>query len=865
MLRLKKSSDNGLVPAVDFSLYPAKTFARPDGTTVAGRTVKDHTEIVGLVAKALISRYPEAIRDRLFPEGSHLVASAHDVGKISPFFVEKIRLNCDSGIEGIPVSAVDPKIESDWGGHSGVSQLTASALNLPKYVPEILGQHHGFAPPVSSYSIRDQCFGSTGWQQAREQLLAYLKDALESEWPHIQSHAQSRAVGGLTTVADWIGSGRHFEDPSEAFQGKIEVALDDAGMTMPTLRHGLSFNEIFGFDPRDAQRVLVDAVTRPGVYVLEGQMGMGKTEAALYCAYKMLDQGQARGIYFAMPTQLTSNKIYDRFNQFLSSVLDEDCKHRSLLLHGSAHLLEKADFGEDAAPGGDWFNSAKRGLLAPFAVGTLDQALMGVMNVRHGAVRAFGLAGKVVILDEVHTYDAYTGTILDSLVAMLRELHCTVIILSATLNKDKREDLVGTSLCSADYPLITASPNGDSISELAVSVETTHTVAVDITNDDDMAVSEALEKAIAGQQVLWIENTVNEAQQRYQQLSALACSYGVETGLIHSRFTQQNRSKHEDHWVNLFGKPGWDKRAERGRILIGTQVLEQSIDIDADFLVTRFCPTDMLLQRIGRLWRHSEAPRNPSATCTAMILAPDLKAAIEDPAKAFAATAFVYSPYVLCRALEVWQSISTVSLPDDIRPLVESSYAKREETAEMSKLLYELENGNRRQIGRKALQQMASLTLAASGQTFGEDKAQTRYSENKTADVLLARKITGKSDTAPARVELLCGEVLDLPRHKCELTKNQNRILSALLTRHVVKVQDHQAPEQVSQKVLRELGLHHCLFLGHPDNEMADIRIGIVDEAGFLRGMGGSVANSRFEQRYEEDLGYMVKKRESNE
>ena len=122
-------------------------------------------------------------------------------------------------------------------------------------------------------------------------------------------------------------------------------------------------------------------------------MGLGKTEAALYAAYRMLESRQASGIYFALPTQITSNKIFERFNCFLDRVLAEECQHRSLLLHSNAWLLD-TDMGEDGRPGGAWFNQAKRGLLAPFAVGTIDQALMAAMNVKHGFVRAFGLAGS---------------------------------------------------------------------------------------------------------------------------------------------------------------------------------------------------------------------------------------------------------------------------------------------------------------------------------------------------------------------------------------------------------------------------------------------------------------------------------------
>ncbi|MEN3752597.1 DEAD/DEAH box helicase [Mangrovibacter sp. SLW1] len=203
--------------------------------------------------------------------------------------------------------------------------------------------------------------------------------------------------------------------------------------------------------------MFIEQVVGPGVYILEAQMGMGKTEAALYAAYQLLSKGKATGIYFALPTQLTSNKIYDRFNTFLEQIVSAETPKRSLLLHSNA-WLQNSEAGEEGSPGGSWFNQSKRGLLAPFAVGTIDQALMAVMNVKHGFVRAFGLAGKVVILDEVHSYDLYTGTILNELVAFLRQIDCTVIILSATLSQDRREALLQQTTTSTAYPLITAVP-----------------------------------------------------------------------------------------------------------------------------------------------------------------------------------------------------------------------------------------------------------------------------------------------------------------------------------------------------------------------------------------------------------------------
>lgn len=412
----------------------------------------------------------------------------------------------------------------------------------------------------------------------------------------------------------------------------------------------MEFNDVFGFSPREAQSKLITACDKPGVYVLEAPMGLGKTEAALYCGYKMLESGNATGIYFALPTQLTSNKIYERFNQFLTTILDEHCPHRkALLLHGNA-WLEETEMGEEGTPGYSWFNTSKRGLLAPFAVGTLDQALMAAMNVRHGFVRAFGLAGKVVILDEIHSYDAYTSVILDELISLLVELQCTVIILSATLSKERRRALLATDISCQDYPLITAL-NGD-VKEIAVSPPPERTVQISLIDEGATALEEALRRAENGQQVLWIENTVKDAQERYFDLAARCQEIGIPCGLLHSRFTPEDRANNEGKWVTTLGKDGWGKRQQQGSVIVGTQVLEQSLDIDADFLISRFAPTDMTLQRLGRLWRHSETPRVSSAQCEAWLLSPSLETAISSPRANLGASAAVYSEYVLCRSLE---------------------------------------------------------------------------------------------------------------------------------------------------------------------------------------------------------------------
>ncbi|SEI65386.1 CRISPR-associated endonuclease/helicase Cas3 [Allopseudospirillum japonicum] len=862
--RSRKKDISIAIPAIPFQQCYAKTWQQPDGTVCLGRSVFNHCQIVGETARQLMALFPSAIRNQLFPEDSELVSASHDIGKVSPSFAAKLFKATGQDYRTLPALAqATPETESQWGGHAGVSQVTAEALQVPKYVAEILGQHHGFNPPVDDKRAGDEIFGGQSWQNERQKLVEALKAALHCDWPVFESAAQARVVAGLTSVADWIGSGAFFEDPHADWQPRIGQALTDAGFIRPKIIPRLSFAEVFDpehkkMQPRQAQQVFFEQVQGPGVYILEAQMGMGKTEAALYAAYKLLAQGQATGIYFALPTQLTSNKIYDRFNAFLEQIVHPDTPNRALLLHSSAWLLD-TEMGEEGRPGGAWFHHKKRGLLAPFAVGTLDQALMAVMNVKHGFVRAFGLAGKVVILDEVHSYDLYTGTILNELTAFLRQIGCTVIILSATLSRQRREALTASPCAASDYPLITAvDASGNPPIELAVYQPDTAPVSVQLVSDDQQALEEALARAEQGQQVLWIENTVAEAQQRYLDLASRAYALGCDISLLHSRFIPADRQRNETRWVNAFGQAGWSERRKQGRILVGTQVLEQSLDIDADFLVSRFAPTDMLLQRIGRLWRHASTPRPETACRECWLIAPDLELALTNPANAFGATASVYAPYVLCRSLEVWQNITRLVLPKNIRGLIDQTYEDRQESGLWSALLQMLKKGSRYRTGEEALESLARLTLSRNGKTLPEHKAETRYSDQQTLDVLLLRAISYDENIKAIRVRLLDDQEHLLPCSRSHLTKQQWRALAATLHQQLVSIKPDDCPPAMSYNELKKLQLGQVFYLGDPQQDEALLRIALVTDTGEIRTLDGAAVGSDKHLEYRDDLGYQV-------
>lgn len=846
--------------AIPFQDCLAKTFVTKNNDKFGGRTVLNHCQIVGEVAREILARMPVRICNQIFPVGSELAAAAHDIGKVSPTFQEKIFRGTDNYVpNSLPELAhiKDPSIENNWGGHAGVSQVAAEYFKLSKFLPEILGQHHGYSPQLGGKIATDSIFGGNAWQAQREALVVELKNILGVDWPLVTSVEQARAIAGLTSVADWVGSGPFFEDPKVEWQPRIKEALDNAGFVQPRLRDGLSFADIFGFTARDCQRQLIAAVKQPGVYILEAPMGVGKTEAALYVAYKALSMGFASGIYFALPTQLTSNKIHDRVNDFLKVILATECSHReSLLLHGNAWLKE---MGEEGQPGGSWFNVGKRGILAPFAVGTVDQALMAVMNVKHGFVRTFGLVGKVVILDEVHSYDTYTGTIIEALVKTLKQLHCTVIILSATLTSERRQFLLGLPTVKASYPLISSQPSSQkTLDEIEVAQLPDINVAIHVCDEDRKAIEEVLLRAEQGQQVLWVENTVAEAQTQYRLLAAKAAEIGVDCGLLHSRFLKVDRETNERKWVTLFGKAGTQQRNQQGRVLVGTQVLEQSLDIDADFLVTRFCPTDMLLQRMGRLWRHADTVRPVQAQCEAWLLAPKLAAAIEQPEKHFGKTAFVYSPYVLCRSLDVWHSLLSVSLPSDIRFLIEATYKACDDVGSMATWLYELERGSRKRKGREQLQRMALVGLSMGGKTLPENKATTRHSEQETTDLLLLRSIRHADDKRITVITLLNGSTVSLPKNGKSLSRQVWRQLSAQLMLNTLQVAQHLAPTPIDANQLD--WLRDYVYLGNKNNDESLLRLAFVGVDGEVLALDSGPASNTYRLNYDTRLGYLAEK-----
>ncbi len=677
-------------------------WAKTDEQGRPALTVRDHCLNVGSVGQKILTHLPECTAS-LPPVSSPILVAGHDIGKISPGFLLKSTNWREQWQKALNLEAP----QTYEGRHAILSQkIFADHADKSSLWLMAVGGHHGLyfcnraRPVIASLDEADP------WLPAFRQEL--LDELIRTFGPlnteeQIEKGARLHWFTGLMIFSDWIGSNTTWFPLSltpvkiSDAQKCAETALAEIGWHKREVKPCLGFPELFELSqPRPLQETLLDVVNEPGLYIVEAPMGEGKTEAALAAAYRRWTEGGERGLYFALPTQLTSNRIHERVQQFLSrSVADNSSL---ALVHGSAWLkdrkihplkptLPRANNHDEefdpAMQANRWFSDSRRAMLAPFGVGTIDQALMAVLPVKFSALRLFALGGKVVVIDEVHSYDPYTSALVDRAVQWLLEIKCTVIILSATLTAARRAALVRAAGSIENnhldsYPLIT---KVDSKSKITVAVPIPGPpapkkgVIVDtLSSNIDEWMRAASQAAESGACVLIIRNTIELARKTHDILKS-RCREGIQFGLIHSRFTQVDRDRNENLWMEWLGKDQC-KRPLHGAILIGTQVLEQSVDIDADLLITDLAPTDLILQRLGRLHRHQRPRPSGFEIPRCIILRPsvDWNADAKTLNDQLKPHRFIYPAFTLYMADRVWSERKSINLPDEIRPVLEASH-----------------------------------------------------------------------------------------------------------------------------------------------------------------------------------------------
>ena len=641
----------------------------------------------------------------------------HDTGKAVPAFQlmiqEHHRILTSAGISIPKPEAYGGILHGEATYHIAKEALTDSIFKSKNTSARItahaLAAHHGsYIRPDTVSAIE---LGGDDWKSARDYIINELKqhfipwsDPVGIGKLDIENPGDFIVLTGLISIADWLASNEDYFPYECTASADVYVdiskqrardALEKTGW-LPKLSPAQpkAFKELFTFTPNNMQQKILsilDDIDFPAMFIIEAQMGQGKTEAALTIADRALSHG-ANGFYVALPTMATSNAMHDRVKKdYLEKSYTEQATGLKLV-HGNAllHTLTKnlkthdptdaSDKRSSRSDSDDWFAPKKRALLTSFGVGTIDQSLLSVLQTRHWFVRLFGLAGKVVIFDEVHAYDTYMSTILERLLRWLKALNATVVILSATLPKNKRAALV-KAYNGKDFN-VEKIPRYPRISVSSAEKSTLHGIEAEKKsmsvglhkqgeNLDSLA-NTILARTSDGGCVAVICNTVGRAQEAFRILSKK--NEDAELLLFHARTPFVWRQKREEQVLKLFGKPeetgGKTTSRPHKAILVATQVVEQSLDLDFDAIYSDIAPIDLLIQRIGRTHRHDRSDRAaafPAPECTVLIPVGIME-------QETVSNAGVYDKYVVLKTWLAIRDLKKVELPGDIDPLVQLVY-----------------------------------------------------------------------------------------------------------------------------------------------------------------------------------------------
>ena len=662
-------------------------------------------------------------KDELLINLCKFLGWTHDLGKATAIFQVKKSFNGDFELDNLILEKLINAGFKDLDKfalakrenirHNISSQYLLTKFGVNLCVSNIVGAHHG--RPISANEA-DICnsFKSSLYQEdninsdraiywQNLQKIIFNKALLTCDFSSVNdlpliSQPGQVILSGILIMADWISSNESYFpliplNQVEVGPDRVEVGFRKwiDGRAEAWTPHSY-FDEIyekrFNFEPRDAQRKISEAVNdidEPGIVILEAPMGMGKTEAPLIAAEDLGQKTNRTGMFFGLPTQATSNGIFTRVREWLDHI---EGKKSLRLIHGKAQLNDEFSklpksrniHGGDGVGVNEWFAGRKVSILDDFTVGTVDQILLAALKQKHLMLRHLGLANKVVVIDEAHAYDSYMNIYLNQAIRWLGAYRVPVVILSATLPISKRNSLLKSYMMGANldygsipkpegfatneaYPLLTYN-DGTNIKQFA-DFETDDGIDYQIIKkskyESEDLVGLIKENTPKGGIVGVMVNTVRKAQDFARQCID---SFGQDAvDLLHSSFIATDRYKKERNLIATIGKNG---NRPDFKIVIGTQVIEQSLDIDFDILITDLAPMDLILQRMGRLHRHKETKREENLKNPIVYV---LNCGGYDFDKG---SSFVYSDYILFRT--EYFLPEKINLPNDISHLVQLVY-----------------------------------------------------------------------------------------------------------------------------------------------------------------------------------------------
>ena len=674
------------------------------------------------------------------------LAGVHDVGKASPAFAVQVDTLADymrrCGLgpnQNVASSPTRRAVSHAIVGQLAVREWLVDELGfsfrggIAAQLGAIVGSHHGVPPErgqLDLASSHSELVGSGPWVQVRKAFLERAaariggRERLQRYCDVRLSRPSQALLTAIVIVADWIASNselfplRPIADmpatPTRPDDAQTAARLEGGWASLnlpprwsaqaPDGHDDLLFRARFGrpgASMRPVQRAAVQAAItqhEPGLVVVEAPMGTGKTEAALLAAEILAHRTGADGVFIALPTQATTDAMFSRVRAWLDRLPGRvDGAPVSLrLAHGKAHLNDEyngllhkgrlvhvGDGDEDAAVAHAWFSGRKRAGLAAFVVGTIDQVLFAGLKSRHVMLRHLALAGKVVIIDEVHAYDVYMSQYLHRVLHWLGAYRVPVVLLSATLPPRRRAELLRAyeSGSHADngeqptndqpepgYPLV----SGTGLESISLPLPSTRMpVRLDKLDDGLDVLADYLRTHLTeGGCAVVVRNTVTRVQDAAEYLAQV---FGAEAITInHSRFLGCDRARNDRDLLRRFGPPDRDSERPARHIVVASQVIEQSLDVDFDLMVTDLAPVDLILQRMGRLHRHQRARPTPVAQPRCAVVGVlDWEA---EPVSAVRGSRRVYGDYPLLRAAAILHDRAEIVLPHEIAPLVRLAY-----------------------------------------------------------------------------------------------------------------------------------------------------------------------------------------------
>jgi CRISPR-associated endonuclease/helicase Cas3 len=688
-------------------------------------------------------------------------AALHDLGKISRAFQKKAPALWPEEVLG-EMFEREADGPLHWEATALLLYAYKVRGALSKIVPAsawevdtiaAIAGHHGKAPEDEYLNAKDWCAESANGIKATcvgiaaelaGDIAALFPLELPAHWSPARESNFSFCLNGLITLADWVGSDSayfEFEAPDMPLADYWQLALEraDAALAAKGLigietvsKPALAALSPNAATPRPMQKqadeLSLDENQR--IVLMEDGTGSGKTEAALLLAARMMAAKLGEGIFVALPTMATANAMHARLETALAGLFQtEGARPATLVLaHGKAVLsnaldsLIAPDTDQNDHSVSNHFNawigdSRKKAFFADAGAGTIDQAFLSVLPKKHLTMRQYALAGRILIIDEAHACDAYMGEELKTLVEMHARLGGSVIILSATLGQKMRAGLVlafatgsglsesngahntlAASMCSGAYPLLTHYSKAAGVEEIAVESQPdlARTVTLARTGSRQEAVALAIHAARQGACVAIICNAVDPAIDTLEMLREAGHDPAKLT-LFHARFAFGDRIEIEKKVLGLFGRNATpDIRG--GQILVATQVVEQSLDLDFDVMISDLAPVDLLVQRAGRLWRHKREHRPMDAPVLHVLSADHTDVRQPEWLKETLGNAsYTYKlPGVMWRTARDLFSKGTLETPHDLRRLIEAAY--QENSDDLPEILV---NGHKTSAGEE--------------------------------------------------------------------------------------------------------------------------------------------------------------------